>query len=704
VPSTDGEPDVPEVEEPEIERPTKPVLHLPSGLSVAASFASGMLTAHLLGRLHRRRSRRVAEPERHEPPEPALTEDLRRAGASPMAGTLEAALHAVVRIWSESRAVSPRILAAIEGDRSVRVLIGDDGEPLPTPSGGSLSPSVRFARADGVVQAEVEGPFPALLRRPLSPLERGGLVPIGSAPDGCAIHVGLLSLGAVSIWGAEVEALAQQMVLASASQAGPDDMRIVFLGRTGAPGGVETLPGVSSHDWEDAGVVLRETQAELLRRARLFFEEGLQDVWGHVAAHSDERLPALLVVAAEPPSSLRGVVEGFGREGPRMGAGLVPLRWRPTHSDVHAEVASLSDLDLVTDLPLPRQLSPLVLDDDSAAQAIEVLLRAYPQAEDFEPELEAPSLEPDIAATPASKHDATTEPNLSPQGKAGALSAHPVTGPTSDDREQARESDVPLEAASAGPPDVVSVRCLGAFEVWREERLLRKGWRNKARELLAYLIAHPSGAPKDRIIEEIWPGVDPAEGSERFDRMASEVRARVRVGDDSGRYIDKEDDVFYLEPQAWWSDAWKLERLVSDAEREGDLGHELAKLKEAVGLYRGEFCRDHYYPWAEGVRERFRALAVRACARLAELLSDRGEHDGAIAVLDRAIEADPVSEDLSRRAMSIEASMGRRAAALARYSRLETTLDKDLGVEPDPETRALARQLHREKSDDHLTG
>jgi hypothetical protein len=57
------------------------------------------------------------------------------------------------------------------------------------------------------------------------------------------------------------------------------------------------------------------------------------------------------------------------------------------------------------------------------------------------------------------------------------------------------------------------------------------------------------------------------------------------------------------------------------------------------------------------------------------LSTDAGEYVVALSVLDRGIGADPVCEDLSRRAMVLEASLGRQAAALARYRKLEATLD-----------------------------
>lgn len=684
--SPNGEPTPGEAESPDVDLPARPVLNLPSGAAVAASFASGMLTAHLLGRLHRRRSRPASEEGPiEEPPEPALTGDLRRAGASPMAGALDSALDAVVTAWREHCGVSPRLLGAIEGDRAVRVFVDSDQGQLPPPAGGNLSPSVRFSRLEGVVQAEVRAPFPTLLRRRLSPLERGLMLPIARAPDGSAVHAGVLASGGMAVGGAESEGLVRQLVLAAAAQGDPEDVRLILVGPVGLPEPMSSLPNVVAHDWEDAAS--REIHAELLRRSRLFFEEGVEDVWTHTVHHPDERLPALLIVATEPPADLIGVMEAINAEGCDAGAGLLSIGWRASSAGLEVEVASGSGLTVRTSLPVPHQLAPLTLDDAATRQAIDVLAKAHPQVE----------RDPGITELlePVSPADASPTTEHRPSGQRPPLDngAQSIGVPETESPDPTPEAPEGMEPSGV-PPGAVAVRCLGPFEVWREGRLLRKGWRNKARELLAYLVAHRSGAPKDRIIEELWPGIDPTEGSERFDRMASEVRTRVRAGDDSGKYVDREDDVFHLEEGVWWSDAWEFERLISEADQDPD--SEIPKLRQATELYRGEFCRDYYYPWAEGFRERFRSMAVRACSRLADLLSDQGEHEQALAVLDQAIEADPVSEDLTRRAMVIEALLGRRAAALSRYRRLEAKLDADLDVEPDPETQTLARTLQDE--------
>lgn len=687
-PSPSAAPDtrqeVSDVEDPELEPLREPAVRLPSGLVVATSFASGLLTAYLLARLRQRRSRRLSDVEMAEPVEAPLADDLRRAGASPMAGPLDVALQAVTHAWRERNRVWPQVLLAAEGQQHVSVLLGDSGGALPPTSGGNIAPLVRFTRAGGIVRADVDGPFPPLLRQATGPFERGLLVPLGRAPDGSVVHVGLMAAAEISVVGTEAGRLVSQMVVAAAIQATPEDVQLLLLGMPQEFRVLEQLPQVvAAHAWEQASVPLREVQVEFVRRARLFFEEGVEDVWSHHAEHPEERLPALLVVASEPPAALRGAVEAVARQARGLGAGLIALGWKPEGVGLIADAGSV--LALETDLPCPEQLEPLLLDQDTAEQAVEVLRRAHPKPEDAAPETDGgEALVTDESPAPA-------EPI-----------PHPAPAESAQIEPESGRSTEP-EPGPLPPTGLLAVRCLGSFEVCRDGRVLRKGWRNKARELLAYLVAHPAGAPRDRVVEELWPGIEPGRGSELFARMTWAVRAKVRGPDDTRRYVDKEDELFYLEKALWWADVWEFERLVDEAQR-SEQDEAIGKLRDVVALYRGEFCADFYYPWAEPVRERFRALFVRACARLADLLLGRSAHEEALALLDRGIEADPVCEDLSRRAMAIEASLGRRAAALARYRKLEIILDQELGVEPDPETQAIARQLALSRHGAEATG
>lgn len=671
---------IPQVERPEPERPKEPILQLPSGLVVAASFASGLLTARLIARLRERRTRRLSMPALPQAPEPRLALDLRRAGASPMAALSDVALDAVVQAWTGANESWPRILMVVESQRKVKVLLRDQNSALPADSGGSVSPLVRFSRAGEFVRAEVSGPFGAVLRSPSTPMQRGLTVPLGRAPDDSAIHAGLLATAPASVSGPKASALVRQMVLSSAVNGPPDDLKVILLGIPPDLHRLERLAQVTgSYPWEKAAVALRDMQAELLRRARLFLEEGLEDIWAHLAHHPDERLPALLLVAGEPPTVLRGLVEAVAQQASSLGAALLGIGWEPASSRLSVHVPS--DLDLRTDLPGSEPMQPLLLEAEDAQEAIEIIRQAHPSGEE---DAEEPPAEP---AEKQSLASATPRKDSLP----GRVLAEPNEKLVARVHEQ--------DWGQPGPPaDVVAIRCLGLLEISRAGRPLRKGWRSKSLELLAYLVAHPRGASNDRIVEELWPEIDPHGGSELFHVATSSIRRRLRSGDDSGSYVDREGEVFRLEERKWWVDLWEFERLNDESERADEAGEAIAKLRAAIRLYQGEFCSERYYPWAEGVRERIRALFIRASARLADVLSDAGEYEEALSVLDRGIEADSVCEDLSRRAMALEASLGRRAAALARYRKLEATLEAELSVEPDPETQALARQLARKDS------
>jgi DNA-binding SARP family transcriptional activator len=196
-------------------------------------------------------------------------------------------------------------------------------------------------------------------------------------------------------------------------------------------------------------------------------------------------------------------------------------------------------------------------------------------------------------------------------------------------------------------------------------------------------------------IDMLWPEMDPVNAWRDFKRTASTIRAQVRTKDEARKYVVKIGESFRLEPGAWGSDAWEFASLLARAKDSPDDEREL--LSSALSLYRGDFCGDCYYSWAEPYREKFRRMFLRASTRLATLLADAGDLDGGLAALERAIEVDPLNEELYRRAMSLEAGLGRGEEAQGRFRRLEAVLIEELGVDPAPATQELVRGIQEMK-------
>jgi two-component SAPR family response regulator len=480
----------------------------------------------------------------------------------------------------------------------------------------------------------------------------------------------MTGLGRIAVVGSSASDLVAQLVLAAATQGGPEELHLVVVGDGEQMTRLRRLPQVQiGGRGEEAVPAMREVELELMRRARLFLLEGVIDIRAHLAEHSDEQLPALIVICDEPPPTQVGLVDALGQQADNLGVALLTSGAVPNTAGRVVRVGT--SIDLETDLPLPTHLEPLSLDVSAQEEAIDVIRAAYP-------------VQPDEGTEES--FDTIESNELSPTTGRAVTSSRPVVE---------MERSIPSLAEPPGPaPDMMAIRCLGPFEISRGDTSIRTGWKAKGRELLAYLVANPSGAPKERIIDELWPEIDPKTAGARFDRYATLIRSLARGTEDSRMYIERVGDSSYrLESATWWVDALEFERLIRDAERSNDVVQAVSWFRDALALYRGEFCDDSYYPWLEGVRERLRNIFVQASARLAYLLSTAEQHDEALSVLDRAIKADPVCEDLVRRAMAIEATLGRRAAAITRYRKLETKLDEHLGVEPDPESQAMIERL-----------
>src|SRR5256884_9532708 len=118
-----------------------------------------------------------------------------------------------------------------------------------------------------------------------------------------------------------------------------------------------------------------------------------------------------------------------------------------------------------------------------------------------------------------------------------------------------------------------------------------------------------------------------------------------------------------------------------------------AALEQADSLYRGELLPGCYDEWILPERERLRQRHLQALEQLLRLFEVQGEHVTAIRYAQRLLGLDPLSEDLSRRLMRLFALNNDRASALHVYHTCVTTLQRELGVDPDPATREAYERL-----------
>jgi DNA-binding SARP family transcriptional activator len=250
---------------------------------------------------------------------------------------------------------------------------------------------------------------------------------------------------------------------------------------------------------------------------------------------------------------------------------------------------------------------------------------------------------------------------------------------------------------------VLRFHLLGPVEVWRgDQQILPSDWRTRQTLAVLKLLLdqHDRLVSFERLGDLVWPDSD-ADAARTSLRGAVRTIRRVLEPDlptgGASRYVHTDASGYSFRRAGSWVDVDAFEaacRLGAAAARRGDAEAAVRAYREAAGLYRGDYLAgDLYSDWALDRRERLRAAHLDALERLASLLAEAGQHEEAIGLLERALAADPLREELYRRLMLSQAATGRRSHALAVYERARRLLDLELGSEPAPEIQRLRERI-----------
>lgn len=236
---------------------------------------------------------------------------------------------------------------------------------------------------------------------------------------------------------------------------------------------------------------------------------------------------------------------------------------------------------------------------------------------------------------------------------------------------QLAREELTRRLARREPP--LRVRALGHIEIERDGVKVDESPR--ARELLLYLLCHPTGRTKEQIGAALWPDAEPAKIRNNF--HVTLHRLRRTLGGSEWILIDG--DTYVLDrSRGLEADFETFEREVTAALRT----MQQARLAHAVDLYRGDFAEDASSEWQRPFRERLRELYAKSLAALAKAQTSAGDHTGAAATWERAVTLDELEENVAANLIDSLRRAGDAAGAKRAWRRLANALDRELGVEP----------------------
>ena len=255
---------------------------------------------------------------------------------------------------------------------------------------------------------------------------------------------------------------------------------------------------------------------------------------------------------------------------------------------------------------------------------------------------------------------------------------------------------------------MITITCLGDFEVVVADHGVVHFPTDKARALLAYLVLEGHRPHSRQVLSGLlWPD-QPQERA--FANLRTTLRRLRQSLDETAPGITDHALVTTRQALQVLPDAFNVDALTVDSLTAACATHAhadvmacaacLARLAQVVTLYRGDLLPGFSLPdappfeeWLVIQREVTQQQALKALHILAEASIRRGQYDQALAHATRQLTLDPYRENAYRQTMRALASSGQRAAAVAQYERWAETLRNELGVEPERETTEVAEEI-----------
>ncbi|MBT8223942.1 MAG: LysM peptidoglycan-binding domain-containing protein [Dactylosporangium sp.] len=278
------------------------------------------------------------------------------------------------------------------------------------------------------------------------------------------------------------------------------------------------------------------------------------------------------------------------------------------------------------------------------------------------------------------------------QGTDVERAQHPTAETAKDPVDVLRVPDPPNVSGEQKP---VRLAVLGPVTVTTvASGRLTAGLRTGSASVLAMLAVHPEGRSLDQIAIPTRPETDrdAARASTRTDISAARTLLRQTTGLAKAKFILFDGARYLLDRNLVNVDLWDMLAAIDQANHAADDTACLAALRRAADCHGGSFAVTVGRVWVAEYATTIRNQVLSVHGRIAEFL-EADHPDQAIAVLERAIEHDPVNEELYQRVMRIHGRLG-RSDAVRRTVRLLGNRIAELGeAEVSETTERLAHRL-----------
>ncbi len=297
--------------------------------------------------------------------------------------------------------------------------------------------------------------------------------------------------------------------------------------------------------------------------------------------------------------------------------------------------------------------------------------------------------------------DASEEADVGGLSEPPARTDSALNVPTAQVRRQAtlllvNEESAEVQAPEAASP--VSIRTFGSFQVIANEREITDWKLQKARELLAYLVARGgTHVLRDEAAEALWPDEGVVQVDHLLSNAAHYLRRAIKgaLPNPNVQVLLVSGQRYRLRPGLFRVD---VDALDAHLRRAGMLKgtDALVEYERALAVYRGDFLGNEPFEWADAYRSEYQRRFAAAAHEAARLALDCRDARKAMKFYQAIIDRDPIDEKAARGLMRCCAKLGDTNGVRKVYKVFRESLRRELDdvkVEPLPETTALFHEF-----------
>jgi DNA-binding SARP family transcriptional activator/predicted negative regulator of RcsB-dependent stress response len=214
--------------------------------------------------------------------------------------------------------------------------------------------------------------------------------------------------------------------------------------------------------------------------------------------------------------------------------------------------------------------------------------------------------------------------------------------------------------------------------------------------LIAYLLINGQRS-REQLIAMLWPESSSVAGRKNLRNLIWTLRSR------GGQELFVGDELISLSPQVW-IDLRQFEQISSDSAKASQAQPSdpptLEQLNSLLELYRGPLLDGLVFDdapeleiWLSTERERLKRAYNALMDQQLQIYRAAGRWNEVLRVGQVALNDDPINEQIHQALMEAYARLGERNQALRQYDLLQANLERELGLEPLPESKRLREEI-----------